>query len=56
MTTQNHKKIKDIFTTNESVTLHNTRGGKLLLILQVNTTHYGKRSLRYNGSVIWNDF
>ena len=49
-------KIKDIFTTNESVNPYNTRGGKLLFIPQVNTTHYGIKSLRYNGPVIWNDF
>ena len=48
--------IKDIFTTNESVNPYNTRGGKLLFIPQVNTTHYGIKSLRYNGPVIWNDF
>ena len=49
-------KIKYIFTTNESVNLYNTRGGKLLFIPHVNTTHYGIKSLRYNGLVIWNDF
>ena len=48
-------KIKDFFTTNESVNPYNTRGGKLLFIPQVNTTHYGINSLRYNGPVIWND-
>ena len=41
---------------NESVNLYNTRGGKLLFIPQVNTTHYGIKFLRYNGPVIWNDF
>ena len=49
-------KIKDIFTTNESVNPYNTRSGKLLFIPQVNTTHYGIKSLRYNGPVIWSDF
>ena len=49
-------KIKDIFTTNESVNPYNTRGGKLLFRPQVNTTHYGIKSFRYNGPVIWNDF
>ena len=49
-------KIKYIFTTNESVNPCNRRGGKLLFIPQVNTTHYGIKSLRYNGPVIWNDF
>ena len=48
-------KIKDTFTTNESANPYNTREGKLLFI-PVNTTHYGINSLRYNGSVIWNDF
>ena len=49
-------KIKYIFTPNGSVNPHNTRGGKLLFISQVNTTHYGTKSVRYNGPVIWNDF
>ena len=49
-------KIKYIFTANESFNLYNTRGGKLLFIPQVNTTHYGIKSSRYNGLVIWNDF
>ena len=49
-------KIKDIFTKNESVNPYNTRGGKLLFIPQVNATHYGVRSLKCNGPVIWNDF
>ena len=49
-------KIKYIFTTNESVDPYITRGGKLLFIPQVNTTHYAIKSLRYNGPVIWNDF
>ena len=49
-------KIKDICTTNESVNPYNTRGGKLLFIPQVNTTHYGIKPLRYNGPVILNEF
>ena len=49
-------KIKYIFTANESFNLYNTRGGKLLFTPQVNTTHYGIKSSRYNGLVIWNDF
>ena len=49
-------KIKDILTTNESVNLYNTSGGKLLFIPQVNSTHYGIKSLVYNGPVIWNNF
>ena len=48
--------IKDIFTTNESANPYNTRGRKLPFISQVNATHYGIKSLRYNGLVIWNDF
>ena len=49
-------KIKDIFTTNESVNSYNIRRGKLLFISQVNTTHHGIKSLRYNGPVISNNF
>ena len=49
-------KIKDIFTTNESVKSYNTRGGKLLFIPHVNITHCDVKFLRYNGPVIWNDF
>ena len=49
-------KIKYIFTTSESVNLCNTSGGRLLFISQVNTTHYGIKSLRYNVPVIWNNF
>ena len=48
--------IKDIFTTNESISPYNTRGGKLLFIPQVNTIHYGIKSLRCNGPVTWNYF
>ena len=48
--------INDTFNTNESVNPYNTRGGKLLYIPQVNRTHYGIKSLRYNSPVIWNDF
>ena len=49
-------KIKGIFTTSESVNSYNTRRGKLLFMPQVNTIHYGIKSLRYNGPVISNDF
>ena len=49
-------KIKDIFTTNESVNPYNTRGGKLIFITHTNITHCDVKSLRYNGPVIWNDF
>ena len=31
-----------------NVNPYHTRGGKLLFIPQVNATHYGIRSLRYN--------
>ena len=48
-------KIKDIITTNESVNPYN-RGGKLVFMPQFNTTYYGIKSLRYNGSFTWNDF
>ena len=49
-------KLKDIFSTNESINPYNTRGGKLCFIPQVSTTHYVIKSVRYNGHVIWNDF
>ena len=49
-------KLKDIFSTNESINPYNTRGGKLLFIPQVSTTHYGIKSVRCNGHVIWNYF
>ena len=49
-------RFKDIFTTNESVNPHNSRGGKLLFIHQVNATHHCIKSLRYNGPVLRNDF
>ena len=34
--------VKNIF-------IKNTRGGKLLFISHINTTHFGTKSLRYNG-------
>ena len=40
---------KNIFIKNESVNPYNTRGGKLLFIPYTNTTHFGTKSLRYNG-------
>ena len=48
-------KIKNTFTHNEPVNRYNTRGEKLLFIPWVNLTHYGTKSLRYNGLVIWNN-
>ena len=42
-------KIKDIFTTNESVNPYNTRGGKLLFIPLFITFYYFKRS--FNRSI-----
>ena len=30
------------------------RGGKLLVITQVNATHYNIKPLQYNSPVIWN--
>ena len=40
---------KNIVTKNESVNPYNNRGGKLLFIPHINTTHSGTKSLRYNG-------
>ena len=47
--------VKNIFIKNESVNPYNTRGGKLFFIPQVHTTHFGTKSLRYNGSLTWNN-
>ena len=41
--------VKNIFIKNESVNPCKTRGGKLLFIPHINTTHFGTKSLRYNG-------
>ena len=51
-------KIKDTFTKNESITriIPQVESFKTFFISQVNTTHYGIKSLRYNDPVIWNDF
>ena len=43
--------VKNIFIKNESVNTYKTRGGKLLFIPHINTTHFGTISLRYNGSL-----
>ena len=48
--------VKNIFIKNESVNLNNTRGGKLLFIPHINTTHFSTKSLRYNGPLTWNNF
>ena len=48
--------VKNTFIKNESVNPHNTRGGKLLFIPHINTTHFGSKSLRYNGLLTWSNF
>ena len=48
--------VKNIFIKNESVNPYNTSGGKLLFIPYINTTHFGTKSLRYNGPLTWNNF
>ena len=48
--------VKNIFIKNESVNLYNARGGKLLFIPHISTTHFGTKSLRYNGILTWNNF
>ena len=45
-----HCKSKTFFIKNESVNPYNTRDGKLLFIPNVNTTHFGTKSLRYDWS------
>ena len=47
---------KNIFIKNESVSPYNTRNGKLLFILHINTDHFGTKSLRFNGPLTWNNF
>ena len=42
-------RVKNIFIKNESVNPNKTRDGKLLFISHINTTHFGTKSLRYNG-------
>ena len=41
--------VKNIFIKNKSVNPYNTRGDKLLFIPHIITTHYGTKSLRFNG-------
>ena len=48
--------LQTLFIKNESVHSFNTRGSKLLFVPQVNSTHYGISSLKYNGSITWNNF
>ena len=48
--------VKNIFTKTESVNPYKTRGGKLLFIPHINTTHFGTKSLRYNDPLTWNNF
>ena len=48
--------VKNIFIKNESVNSYKTRGGKLLFIPHITTTHFGTKSLRYNGPLTWNNF
>ena len=47
---------KNIFIKNKSVSPYNTRNGKLLFILHINTDHFGTKSLRFNGPLTWNNF
>ena len=49
-------KLKNIFIRSESVNPYKTRGGKLLFITHINTTHFGTKSLRYNGPLTWINF
>ena len=44
------------FIKNESVNPYNTRGSKLLFIPHINTTHFGTKSLRYDGPLTWKNF
>ena len=48
--------VKNLFIKNESVKPYKTRGGKLLFIPHINTTHFGTKSFRYNGPLTWNNF
>ena len=46
--------VNNIFIQNESLNPDNIRDGKLLFMPHINTTHFGTKSLRYNGSLTWN--
>ena len=48
--------VKNILIKNESVNPYNTRGGKLLFIPYINTSHFGTKSLRYNCPLPWKNF
>ena len=48
--------VKNIFIKNESVNHYKTRGSKLLFIPHINKTHFGTKSLRYNGPLTWDNF
>ena len=48
--------VKNILIKNESVNPYNTRGGKLLFIPYINTSHFGTKSLRYNCPLLWKNF
>ena len=50
-----HYKSKNI-NHNETVKTYNTKGGKLLFIPHITTTHFGTESLRYNSHLTWNNF
>ena len=48
--------VKKEIIKNESVNPYNTRGDKLLFISRFNATHFGTKSLRYNGPLTWSNF
>ena len=48
--------VKNIFIKNKSVNPYNSRGDKLLFIPHIITTHFGTKSLRFNGLLTWNNF
>ena len=48
--------VKNILIKSESVNPYNTRGGKLLFIPYINTSHFGTKSLRYNCPLPWKNF
>ena len=53
---QSSLQVKNIFFKNQFVNRYNTTGGQLLFIPHINTTHFGTKSLRYNGPLTWNNF
>ena len=48
--------VKNIFIQNDSVNPYNSGGGKLLIILNINGTHFGTKSLKYNDPLTWSNF